>query len=79
MFNVKSPVDGIPIEAFWLFQAVFAGAAATIVAGAAFPEDQAQSRWAGFSAGFAWRSWQIDLECLYGVVRRAGSSPHPPS
>ncbi|MHC4708856.1 MAG: ammonium transporter [Planctomycetota bacterium] len=34
MFNVKSPVDGIPIEAFWLFQAVFAGAAATIVAGA---------------------------------------------
>ena len=34
MFGVESPVDGVPIEAFWLFQAVFAGAAATIVAGA---------------------------------------------
>ena len=29
-----SPVDGVPLEAFWLFQVVFAGAAATIVAGA---------------------------------------------
>lgn len=29
-----SPVEGVPVEAFWLFQAVFAGAAATIVAGA---------------------------------------------
>jgi Amt family ammonium transporter len=34
MINVESPVDGVPVEAFWLFQAVFAGAAATIVAGA---------------------------------------------
>ena len=30
----ESPVDGVPLEAFWLFQVVFAGAAATIVAGA---------------------------------------------
>ena len=34
MTNVESPVPGVPLEAFWLFQAVFAGAAATIVAGA---------------------------------------------
>ncbi len=34
MVNAKSPVDGVPVEAFWFFQAVFAGAAATIVAGA---------------------------------------------
>jgi Amt family ammonium transporter len=34
MFGAESPVDGVPLEAFWLFQAVFAGAAATIVAGA---------------------------------------------
>lgn len=34
MFGVESPVEGVPVEAFWLFQAVFAGAAATIVAGA---------------------------------------------
>ena len=32
--GVTSPVDGVPVEAFWLFQVVFAGAAATIVAGA---------------------------------------------
>ncbi|MFA5068679.1 MAG: ammonium transporter [Candidatus Omnitrophota bacterium] len=32
MVNAKSPVD-IPIFAFWLFQAAFCGAAATIVAG----------------------------------------------
>ncbi len=34
MFGAESPVEGVPVEAFWLFQAVFAGAAATIVAGA---------------------------------------------
>jgi Amt family ammonium transporter len=34
LFGVTSPVDGVPVEAFWLFQVVFAGAAATIVAGA---------------------------------------------
>jgi Amt family ammonium transporter len=34
LIGVESPVDGVPLEAFWLFQAVFAGAAATIVAGA---------------------------------------------
>jgi Amt family ammonium transporter len=34
MVGVESPVEGVPVEAFWLFQAVFAGAAATIVAGA---------------------------------------------
>ena len=34
MFGVESPLEGVPVEAFWLFQAVFAGAAATIVAGA---------------------------------------------
>ncbi|UCC25872.1 MAG: ammonium transporter [Gemmatimonadales bacterium] len=32
--GAESPVEGVPVEAFWLFQAVFAGAAATIVAGA---------------------------------------------
>jgi Amt family ammonium transporter len=32
--GATSPVDGVPLDAFWLFQAVFAGAAATIVAGA---------------------------------------------
>ena len=34
MYGAGSPVDGVPVEAFWMFQAVFAGAAATIVAGA---------------------------------------------
>ncbi|MFT7618889.1 MAG: Amt family ammonium transporter [Planctomycetota bacterium] len=34
LINAKSAADGVPVEAFWLFQAVFAGAAATIVAGA---------------------------------------------
>jgi Amt family ammonium transporter len=34
LIGVESPVEGVPLEAFWLFQAVFAGAAATIVAGA---------------------------------------------
>ena len=34
LFGVESPVEGVPLEAFWLFQAVFTGAAATIVAGA---------------------------------------------
>ncbi len=34
MIGAESPVDSLPVEAFWLFQAVFAGAAATIVAGA---------------------------------------------
>jgi Amt family ammonium transporter len=34
MVGATSPADGVPVEAFWLFQAVFAGAAATIVAGA---------------------------------------------
>jgi Amt family ammonium transporter len=34
MVGAESPVDGLPVEVFWLFQAVFAGAAATIVAGA---------------------------------------------
>lgn len=32
--GAKSAADGVPVEGFWLFQAVFAGAAATIVAGA---------------------------------------------
>ena len=32
MMGATSPVEGVPVEAFWLFQAVFAGAAATIVA-----------------------------------------------
>ncbi len=34
MAGAESPVDGLPIEVFWLFQAVFAGTAATIVSGA---------------------------------------------
>jgi Amt family ammonium transporter len=34
LVGAESPVEGIPLEAFWLFQAVFAGATATIVAGA---------------------------------------------
>lgn len=34
LMGVESPVEGLPVEVFWLFQAVFAGAAATIVAGA---------------------------------------------
>lgn len=34
MVSVEPSVGGLPVEAFWLFQAVFAGAAATIVAGA---------------------------------------------
>ena len=34
LMGVESPVDGLPVEVFWLFQAVFVGAAATIVAGA---------------------------------------------
>jgi Amt family ammonium transporter len=34
LIGATSPVEGLPLEAFWLFQAVFAGAAATIVAGA---------------------------------------------
>jgi len=33
LLGVKSPVEGLPLHAFWLFQAVFVGAAATIVAG----------------------------------------------
>lgn len=34
LWHAESPVDGVPLEAFWLFQAVFAGTAATIVSGA---------------------------------------------
>jgi Amt family ammonium transporter len=34
MFGAQSPVEGLPTEVFWLFQAVFAGTAATIVSGA---------------------------------------------
>jgi Amt family ammonium transporter len=34
LVGVESPVDGLPLEAFWLFQAVFAGTVATIVSGA---------------------------------------------
>lgn len=34
LVNVESPVDGLPFEIFWLFQAMFAGTAATIVSGA---------------------------------------------
>jgi Amt family ammonium transporter len=33
LLGVESPVEGLPLHAFWLFQAVFVGAAATIVAG----------------------------------------------
>jgi Amt family ammonium transporter len=32
--GAASPVDGLPLEAFWLFQAMFAGTVATIVSGA---------------------------------------------
>lgn len=32
--GASSPVDGLPLEAFWLFQAMFAGTVATIVSGA---------------------------------------------
>ncbi len=32
--SIASPVEGLPLPAFWLFQAVFAGTAATIVSGA---------------------------------------------
>lgn len=34
MVGVESPVDGLPLPAFWLFQVVFAGTAATIASGA---------------------------------------------
>jgi Amt family ammonium transporter len=34
LLGVESPIEGVPLDIFWLFQAVFAGAAATIVAGA---------------------------------------------
>jgi len=34
LIGAESAVDGVPLEAVWLFQAVFAGTAATIVAGA---------------------------------------------
>jgi Amt family ammonium transporter len=33
-YGIESPVEGLPVEVFWLFQAVFAGTAATIVSGA---------------------------------------------
>ena len=33
LLGEETPVDGVPLYAFWLFQAAFAGAAATIVAG----------------------------------------------
>ncbi len=33
LLGVESPIEGLPLYAFWLFQAVFVGAAATIVAG----------------------------------------------
>ncbi len=33
LIGVESPVEGVPLYAFWLFQAAFAGAAATIVGG----------------------------------------------
>jgi Amt family ammonium transporter len=33
LIGAESPVEGLPMHAFWLFQAVFCGAAATIVAG----------------------------------------------
>jgi Amt family ammonium transporter len=33
LWGVETPVPGLPLHAFWLFQAVFAGAATTIVAG----------------------------------------------
>ena len=34
MFGAPSPVETLPLSVFWLFQAVFAGTAATIVSGA---------------------------------------------
>ncbi|MEM1180259.1 MAG: ammonium transporter [Acidobacteriota bacterium] len=34
LVGASSPVEGLPFEIFWLFQAVFAGTAATIVSGA---------------------------------------------
>ncbi len=34
LLGAEVPVPGLPLHAFWLFQAVFAGAATTIVAGA---------------------------------------------
>ena len=34
LVGAESAVDGVPLEAVWLFQAMFAGTAATIVAGA---------------------------------------------
>jgi len=34
LMDAQSPVEGLPLPAFWLFQAVFAGTAATIVSGA---------------------------------------------
>ena len=34
LFGAQSAADGVPVEGFWLFQAVFAGTAATIVSGA---------------------------------------------
>lgn len=33
LIGVETPVEGVPLYAFWLFQAAFAGVAATIVAG----------------------------------------------
>ncbi len=33
LIGAESAADGVPLEAFWLFQAVFAGTAATIVSG----------------------------------------------
>jgi Amt family ammonium transporter len=33
LIGLETPVEGVPLYAFWLFQAAFAGAAATIVAG----------------------------------------------
>ncbi|MCO4769815.1 MAG: ammonium transporter [Deltaproteobacteria bacterium] len=33
LVGAESAADGVPVEAFWLFQAVFAGTAATIVSG----------------------------------------------
>ena len=33
LFGLDAKVDGLPLHAFWLFQAAFCGAAATIVAG----------------------------------------------
>ncbi len=33
LIGVETPVEGVPLYAFWLFQAAFVGVAATIVAG----------------------------------------------